>query len=598
LEITGTLWWLAQNTAIAGVLAAFVALVCGLARPRPAVRHALWLVVLVKLLAPPLISWPWSAWDVGRPLFQRFIPDEPPIAQNARSDKISVHLNPPPLQSEPEIVLIPVDVQEEPPATVTELLPEKKSNQNSGPVNLGENTEQLKEVQGPPSVSITSLGVKLWLVGAFGVGLWQTWRIARFRRRLTKALTPPEWLTGEVAELAAQLHIRTPCISVMAGITSPLIWTLGAPVVVWPAELSQVLSGTSRRCVLLHELAHLRRRDHWVSWLELLGSCVYWWNPLFWFVVRQVRENAELACDAWVVDTLPDARRAFAEALIEVAQVMSTKEAPVPALGLGAGRRRDFERRLLMIMSTGIPCQLPWRGLVVVGLFALAALPGWSPGQQETEKPKAPAPVAVPPPAPVTPAPSVVDPSIAEVAPPAAIATDSGAVTNVTNVAATAVGDPDARLKAIEDQLQALLKEVRGMRKGGAQKATATAVSAPQYFPPPTVSAVPSTAPVAGQVAFPPPVSRPDGAINLTRAVYDLPAAKAKALTDLLQDSKGPVVEIKAEGDKVTVTTTPDAQQIVGQLIAMLQGKTHRSVTRYQYQAVPVTTYEAAPATR
>src|SRR5439155_4146887 len=143
----------------------------------------------------------------------------------------------------------------------------------------------------------------------------------------------------------------------------------------------------------------------------------YWWNPLFWFVSRQVRENAELACDAWVVDTLPGARRAFAEALIEVAQVMSTKGAPVPALGLGSGRRRDFERRLLMIMCAGVPCKLSIRGLVVVGLLALTALPSWSPGQQETEKPKAPvAPVAVPPPA--TPGPTPV-PSIAEVPPPA-----------------------------------------------------------------------------------------------------------------------------------------------------------------------------------
>src|SRR5260370_22027229 len=99
----------------------------------------------------------------------------------------------------------------------------------------------------------------------------------------------------------------------------------------------------SWRCVLVHEIAYLRRSDHWGSWLELVGACLYWWNPLFWFGSRQVHENAELACDAWVVDTLPAARPAFAEALIEVAQAMSTKGAPVPALGLGSGRRPASE---------------------------------------------------------------------------------------------------------------------------------------------------------------------------------------------------------------------------------------------------------------
>jgi len=141
------------------------------------------------------------------------------------------------------------------------------------------------------------------------------------------------------------------------------------------------------------------------------------------------------------------------------------------------------------------------------------------------------------------------------------------------------------------------------MRKGGAAKAVtptpATPYSAAQYTPPATISAVPVTAPV-GQIAYPPPSIRGDGAISLTRAIYDLPAAKAKALADLLQDSKGPVVEIKAEGDKVTVTTTSEAQQMIGQLIAMLQGKTrvHVPRTTYQYIATPVTTYEAVPATR
>src|SRR5262249_56544692 len=94
-------------------------------------------------------------------------------------------------------------------------------------------------------------------------------------------------------------------------------------------------------------------------------------------------------------------------------------------------------------------------------------------------------------------------------------------------------------------------------------------------------------------VPFPPPTTRGDVAISLTRTVYDLPATKAKALAELLQDSKGPVVEIKADGDKVTVTTTPEAQQVIGQLIAMLQGKArYVPRTTYQYQAVPVTTYE------
>src|SRR5205823_5546314 len=134
------------------------------------------------------------------------------------------------------------------------------------------------------------------------------------------------------------------------GAGSPLLWSLGRPKLIWPAALIDSLPHDSRRSVVAHELAHLRRRDHWVGWLLLVAECLLWWNPLFWWVRRQVRQNAELACDAWVVATLPDDRRAYAEALLEVSRLVSTGAAPVPALGMSRGPLRAFAERLTMIM--------------------------------------------------------------------------------------------------------------------------------------------------------------------------------------------------------------------------------------------------------
>src|SRR5262245_40288169 len=64
------LWWLAQNALAAAVLAIIVAAVCRLGRFSPPVRHALWLVVLIKLLTPPIVAWPWSPaelWETPDP---------------------------------------------------------------------------------------------------------------------------------------------------------------------------------------------------------------------------------------------------------------------------------------------------------------------------------------------------------------------------------------------------------------------------------------------------------------------------------------------------------------------------------------------------
>jgi hypothetical protein len=53
--------WLTETTSIAAVLAVVAALAGRWLRLGPGARHALWLVVMIKLVTPPVLSWPWAA---------------------------------------------------------------------------------------------------------------------------------------------------------------------------------------------------------------------------------------------------------------------------------------------------------------------------------------------------------------------------------------------------------------------------------------------------------------------------------------------------------------------------------------------------------
>ena len=53
--------WFAETTIVAAILAVVAVLACRLRPSSPSIRHALWMVVLIKLITPPLISWPWAA---------------------------------------------------------------------------------------------------------------------------------------------------------------------------------------------------------------------------------------------------------------------------------------------------------------------------------------------------------------------------------------------------------------------------------------------------------------------------------------------------------------------------------------------------------
>src|SRR3954467_5127974 len=61
------LWWTIQNLAVAAVLAGLAWAICRSGRIGPVGRHALWLVVLLKLLTPPLLAWPWAVGDPAWP---------------------------------------------------------------------------------------------------------------------------------------------------------------------------------------------------------------------------------------------------------------------------------------------------------------------------------------------------------------------------------------------------------------------------------------------------------------------------------------------------------------------------------------------------
>jgi hypothetical protein len=168
---------------------------------------------------------------------------------------------------------------------------------------------------------------------------------------------------------------------------SPAVWCLGRPRLLWPAALDTD-SPAGIDGIIVHELAHLKRRDHIVGWLELVAALVWWWNPLFWSVQRARREQAELACDAWVISALPEGRRAYAESLLALSSAGALAPPMAAVSGIRASTRRVLERRLVMIMNGRASLRLPSAGLLALALLAAATLPAWATGAaDESQQP-------------------------------------------------------------------------------------------------------------------------------------------------------------------------------------------------------------------
>ncbi len=222
-----------------------------------------------------------------------------------------------------------------------------------------------------------------WALGTAVLTLIQGLRILVFRRRLRDAVPAPTWLVEEAERLGERLQVSVPELLVVSGLGTPMLWCLGRPKLLVPGHLLKSIDATRWRGILAHELAHLRREDHWVGRTELAAGLLWWWNPLYWLTCSRLDAEAELACDAWVVRALPDDRLDYAETLFQICSDFSRPRSPSPALGV-AGSGHFFERRLHMILHENDSCRVAPLAMVAAGLLALLAVPSWTFATTET----------------------------------------------------------------------------------------------------------------------------------------------------------------------------------------------------------------------
>jgi beta-lactamase regulating signal transducer with metallopeptidase domain len=350
------------NALLATILAAGVAGLAIACRRRPAVAHSLWVLVLIKFLVPSFYPIPIPGWNVA--------------STSAKPSESTRALE------------IPQSLLEEPQASTQfeDSVPDthKNSVMSEQPKPVRDSDSDTSEFTPPPETSqvgiqfswMNSLGI-LWLSGSL---VWATVamiRIARFRRLVRKARPGEAKLQARVQWLAERLGLSSyPAVRLVAAPVPPLLWGLTrTPQLLIPVHLWERLSEEQQNTLLLHELAHLRRGDHWVRRLELVVFAVYWWHPVVWWAMRQLRETEEQCCDAWVVSTLPNSGHSYAAALVETLDFLSHSRLLLPLGASGIEPLRLLKRRLSMIVREQTPRAMPRWALGTVVVLGVALLP-------------------------------------------------------------------------------------------------------------------------------------------------------------------------------------------------------------------------------
>ena len=261
----------------------------------PPVIYLLWVVVLLKLVAPPALQFDW-------PMFPQL--DSTPDHEQIIGDL--------PEPSEPSNAAYTNTVDQS----------QIRSTANT-PAMIAQPTNA-KNDDNTFWLRLRPILFSVWIGGAIIWALMTTIRIVRFERLLRGTLPASERLRGLTRDVAGKLGLqRVPDIRLAERIEVPLVWcAVRRPIVVLPMRLFRQFDDQQTAMILAHELAHLRRRDHWVRGVELMVSIVHWWNPLAWLIRRQLHQAEDLCCDAWVRRMFPDCARRYAELLLKVAETI------------------------------------------------------------------------------------------------------------------------------------------------------------------------------------------------------------------------------------------------------------------------------------
>jgi beta-lactamase regulating signal transducer with metallopeptidase domain len=210
-------------------------------------------------------------------------------------------------------------------------------------------------------------------VWAFGVAicslrmLWACAQVAALRRRSAPAAAA---IQETIADLSRRLGVTRRArvlISTWTGGPSVIGWL--RPVILLPVAAIAGLTSEQLEAVLAHELAHIRRHDYLVNWLQIGVETLLFYHPAVWWISSRIREERELCCDDLAVRACA-APVCYARALT----VLEKMRGATPATALASTGGPLLYRIQRIVGATASPYGPSRASAIVAVILAIAFL--------------------------------------------------------------------------------------------------------------------------------------------------------------------------------------------------------------------------------
>jgi beta-lactamase regulating signal transducer with metallopeptidase domain len=212
------------------------------------------------------------------------------------------------------------------------------------------------------------------LLFRLSIGLWRVGQIRRKCCEVDLAGLDPA-IAGILQDFGSRRGVKL-CVS--SDVAVPAAIGFFRPAIVFPAWLLPQLAPEEIKIVLLHELAHFRRRDDWSNLAQKIVKAVFFFHPAVWWIESRLTLEREMACDDMVLAQTASPR-AYASSLISFAEKLHNARALSLAQAF-VSRMRDMSLRVAQILDTNQRSRIGlWKPVLGLSATILALVLGAAP---------------------------------------------------------------------------------------------------------------------------------------------------------------------------------------------------------------------------
>jgi beta-lactamase regulating signal transducer with metallopeptidase domain len=217
----------------------------------------------------------------------------------------------------------------------------------------------------------------IWIIGAFIFCAYAfTYNVFFWARVKNGSAFTDQKIIQLLEECKQQLGIRTN-VSIIrtSGIRIPAIYGVTRPWIMIPETVLENLGHEGLRYVILHELAHLKRKDILVNWIVLILHIIHWFNPLVWYAFGKMRTDRELACDAEVLSHLdPGEERKYGSTILDMVQLNFKGPGYAGMAGILENKSKIKDRILMISHFNGNSNKISLLMMAVIALLSCTVL--------------------------------------------------------------------------------------------------------------------------------------------------------------------------------------------------------------------------------